>query len=355
MISKPVICYLADSGSHHTKRWAQAIAGRNYDVVIISLRDAPVDGVKVVVLRPPPLLGKMGYLTTVPEIRRALNRLRPALVHAHYASSYGFLASIAGRHPLIVSCWGTDIFEFPRRSILHKAIVRSALQRADRVLATGKALAAETGKYTDKEVMVTPFGVDTKTFEPSCEQRPHAPTIGIVKPLNDRYYGFSTLIESFRLVVAKCPDACLAIVGDGPDRPMIESRIAELGLTQAVTIRAEVPHAEVPDVIRGFDVMALPSNAESFGVVALEAASCGVPVVASNVGGLSEVVHDGKTGYLVPPGNAQRLANRLLELLTTPDLRRTLGRQGRALVLEKYQWHDCVDRVDAIYRGLLEP
>ena len=351
MSSNPIICYLADSGSHHTQRWAQAFARRNYTVVILSLRDIPVEGVQVVALRPPPPLRKVGYLTTLLRIRKALNQLRPAIIHAHYASSYGLLAAIADRHPLIISCWGTDIFEFPRRSILHRAILKRTLSRADVILATGEALAAEAGKYTEKKITITPFGVDIEMFKPSVVRAPRPPTVGIVKPLRDRYYGF-TNTEAFHLVVSRQPDARLVIVGDGPDRSMIESRISQLGLNRSITILPEVPHVDIPAIVRGFDVMVLPSNAESFGVVALEAASCEVPVVASNIGGLPEVVSDGKTGFLVAPGNVPQLADRLLQLLTTPELRQEFGRQGRALVREKYDWQKCVDRVEDVYMDL---
>lgn len=353
MTSKAVICYLADARSEHTRRWALAFASRDYGVVILSFRDALIDGAQVVNLRSSTRLGTVGYLATLPRIFSALNEIRPAIIHAHYASSYGLLASLAHRHPLVVSCWGSDIFEFPHRSALHHATLSWTLSGADTILATGQALAAETNKYTNKKVTITPFGVDTEIFKPSIERGPRSPTIGIIKPLIDRYYGFTTLVDAFRLIVSRRPDARLVIVGDGPDRSIIESRIAQLNLSESVEILPQVPHRDVPNIMSGFDVMVLPSNAESFGVVALEAAACEVPVVASNVGGLPEVVIEGRTGYLVPPRDPVELAERVIRLVESSDLRRTFGRQGRIMVLERYAWPTCVDRMESVYRDLL--
>ena len=93
----------------------------------------------------------------------------------------------------------------------------------------------------------------------------------------------------------------------------------------------------------------MPSRAEAFGVAALEAQACGLPVVASNVGGLPEVVRDGETGLLVPPEAPQALAAALMTLIQDPQLRADMGRNGREWVLERYEWRHNVDEMLGIY------
>jgi glycosyltransferase involved in cell wall biosynthesis len=125
--------------------------------------------------------------------------------------------------------------------------------------------------------------------------------------------------------------------------------IHRLGIADRVTVSGSVPHAEVPATLRRFDVYAMPSLSESFGVAALEASSCGVPVVASSVGGTPEVIRHGETGFLVPPCDPTALADALAELLREPERRHAMGRAGRAFVKGHYEWATCVDRMEALY------
>src|SRR5207244_4938639 len=106
------------------------------------------------------------------------------------------------------------------------------------------------------------------------------------------------------------------LVGDGPDRDAIEHQVDGLSLRKDVRFLGKVE--TVGDVLRGADLFLLPSATESFGLAALEAMACGVPVIASAAGGLPEVVEDGKTGFLVPPGDVAAMAERALRVLENP-------------------------------------
>ena len=88
------------------------------------------------------------------------------ILHAHYASSYGLLGALANFHPFILSIWGADIFSFPKKSFLHRYIFNFNLRVADKILSTSQIMAKEIKKYTNKEIIVTPFGIDINTFKP---------------------------------------------------------------------------------------------------------------------------------------------------------------------------------------------
>jgi len=115
---------------------------------------------------------KLSYLMTLPSVNRAIHSFKPDLVHAHFASSNGLLGALANFHPFIVSVWGSDIFDFPEVSPVHRAIMRFNLSKADRLLSTSMVMARQTSKFTDKHIDVTPFGVDTRQFSPAANP-PH--------------------------------------------------------------------------------------------------------------------------------------------------------------------------------------
>jgi len=140
----------------------------------------------------------------------------------------------------------------------------------------------------------------------------------------------------------------LRLVGDGPDRPRIEADVAARGLAADVDFLGE--RGDLPEVLRDADLFLLPSETESFGLAALEAMACGVPVVASAVGGLVEVVADGEAGFLRPVGDVAALADAAARLLADEPLRRAMGAAARRTAETHYRIDPAIDRYVDIYR-----
>ena len=219
-----------------------------------------------------------------------------------------------------------------------------------------------TGLYgaMPQRVSVVPCGVDTLRFRPMnrdrvrCklglpENEPIVLFVGRIEPLK----GIDVLIEA----AAKVDGAfrVLVVGGDGKDAERIESLTvlaSVLGLKERITFMDAVPHAELPLYYNAADVCVVPSYYESFGLVALEAMACGVPVVASRVGGLKDTVIDGRTGYLVPWRCPEPFAERLELLLSNEPLRRKLGREARAAA-ERFRWSEVAARVEDVYHDLV--
>lgn len=344
------IALLGDAQSPHVSRWAGYFAAQGWAVHVISLRPGEIPGVAVHHLRPwwP---GRIGYPTVVPLLRSLLRRIRPVLVHAHYATSYGLLGVLGGVRPLIVSMWGSDVFEWPHRGPLQRAMLRFNLRHANVLCATSRGLAEAARPYAPagRYIEVTPFGVDLARFAP---KEPHAgpPVIGTARALEWRY-GIDLLIRAFARL--DHPAARLVIVGEGPQRAEYEALVRELGLAGRVELPGWVDPGAIPETYRSFDVFVAPSRLEAFGVAVLEAAASGLPSVVSRVGGLPEVVQDGVTGLLVPPEDPEALAQALDELLRDPERRRRMGEAARHFVESRYRWEDTAERMERLYRELL--
>jgi N-acetyl-alpha-D-glucosaminyl L-malate synthase BshA len=150
--------------------------------------------------------------------------------------------------------------------------------------------------------------------------------------------------------VRKKLPATLVLVGDGPDRDATEHQVDELGLRKDVRFLGKVE--DVGDVLRGADLFLLPSATESFGLAALEAMACGVPVIASAAGGIPDVVEDGKTGFLAPPGDVTTMAQRALGVLEDPALHERLKRNAAARALE-FSADRIVPRYEKLYEEVL--
>ena len=351
------------ANSIHLQRWSNALARAGLRLHVATLHTALATGwlpeVTLHRLRPS---GAVGYIGAVPALRRLLHAQRFDLVHAHYATGYGVLATLANSRPRLVSVWGSDVDDFPDKSMLHAALLRRVLRSADALAATSQALARRVHQLLPlrppaQQLHLTPFGVDTERFAPAVASRPVGAqlVIGSSKGLADTY-GIDVLLRAYAQLpqVNRHGQALqLRLLADGPQAAEYRQLADVLGLQGRVHFGGGLPHAHMPAALNELDVFVAPSRRESFGVSVLEASACALPVVASAVGGLPEVVQHGVTGLLVPPGSVAALAAALTTLADDAALRRSMGRAGRQMVQAHYAWPSCVAQMLAVYDQVL--
>ena len=295
----------------------------------------------------------------LPSLRR--DRRRVDLVHGHQGEDIATLAlallSVAvHRCPLVVTLHCSVRHTFAGRSpkarvlrLVGGAVERAAVRRAAAVVVLvprTAELLREDG-VPEEKVHVLPSGFDPTLFERPTEDRfpgvPH-PRIGYVGRLAEQKRP-DLLVEAFGDLTAP---ASLVLVGDGPLRGRVEAAVRRSPARDRITLRGFVPHAEVPAVLRSLDLLVLPSIYEEMGSVLAEAMACGLPVVASDVGGIPDVVRDGETGILVPPGDVVALTKALDGVLGDDELRARLSAEA-ALQARRYSWPGLAARVAALY------
>lgn len=300
-----------------------------------------------------PVWKKISYLRRIWKIRKFVHEQRPDIFHAHYASSYGLLGRLCNYHPFVISVWGSDVYEFPRKSWLTRGILKSNLGSADRICSTSHAMARETQRYTNKNILVTPFGIDIKEFKTIKRPKGNNRIIGTIKGLENKY-GIDTLIKAFSLIHYRFPDVKLRIIGSGPGKRDYVELANRLGLSQEVEFKERISHEQVPTHLNEFDIFIALSRNESFGVAVVEAMGCGVPVVVSNVGGLPEVVTNEINGFCVEPDSPADAAAKIETLLNDDELRARFSKNGRNHVLEKYDWTQNATLMKRIYMDLID-
>jgi glycosyltransferase involved in cell wall biosynthesis len=325
-------------------RSAEDVAGRFVADAVESLREA---GVEVEVVSPLSFAhfgvayghGVVGNLRRRPWLalflpamllsftRAARRASRDAdLVHAHWLPT-GLVAAWTGR-PFVVQLWGTDV-ELARRS---PWLARRILRRARLVICASTELAEAAAALGAREVRVIPGGVDVPETVGEPDEPPHVLYAGRLSPEK----GVLELVEAARGLP-------LVVAGDGP----LRDRVPEaLGF---------VPHDELLRLYERAAVVACPSHREGYGVVCAEAMAHGRPVVASAVGGLLDLVVDGETGLLVPPGDVAAFRGALERLLGDPGLRNRLGRAAGERAREYLSWERSTALTLAAYDDALRP
>jgi len=298
------------------------------------------------------------YLTVTGQVRRIIRAVKPDLLHAHYAAGYGTLGRLARFHPYVLSVWGSDVFDVPTRSPMHRLLIMKNLECADHVCSTSQFMAAHTRHYYAGPITVTPFGVDCRFFRPNSRLPLDSGefVVGTIRSLEESY-GIEYLIRGFALFSSRYRgfrELRLVIGGDGSLKEKLQHLARELGVAQQTRFLGQVPYDNVPELLNSFSVFAAVSVFESFGVGVLEASACGLPVIVSTVGGLREVMVDGVTGIPVPPRDHNVIAEAMQKFIEDEDLRSRMGVAGRNFVLQHYEWHKTAPIMETLYLETME-
>ena len=230
-------------------------------------------------------------------------------------------------------------------------IIKYNLKKADYILSTSNVMKKETEKYTNKEIKVTPFGVDINKFYPNKVESDEI-IIGTIKTLEEKY-GVQYLVKAFKQVKEenKDLDIKLRIGGKGSQEDYLKNLCRELNIENDVTFLGFVKPDDVIKEFQRFDISVFPStlDSESFGVAAVESEACGTPVIVSNVGWLMESTKPNETSLVVEKKSVEDLAEKLNILVRDKDLRIKMGKAARKFVEDNYSLEKNFEYINKIY------
>lgn len=356
------ICYLADINSAHTHKWLNYFKNKGYDIHVISLGNGEYEGVNVHcldvtdnVMKKASDKNKLQYIKKIKRVKELVNEIKPDILHAHYATSYGLLGALADYHPYIISAWGSDVYDFPIKSPVHKMMLKYNLKKADYIFSTSNVMKEETQKYTNKNIEVTPFGVDINRFAPRRTEKDEV-VIGTIKTLEEKY-GIQYLVKAFAQLKDRNPDMNLKlrIGGKGSQEDYLKGLCRDLKIYNDVTFLGFVNPDDVVKEFQNFDIAVFPStlDSESFGVAAVEAESCGTPIVVSEVGGLMESTKPGITSLVAKKASVEDLRDKIDMLVKDKELRLKMGTAARKFVEDNYNLEDNFAYVDKLYKEIV--
>lgn len=353
------VIFISGADSIHTVRWINTLSEKGIDIVLISLKDHEnFEGninknIKIIYL---PVKGKKGYYLNYFVINRIIRKEKPDIVNVHYASGYGTLGRFIKFKNKLLNVWGSDVYDFPNQSKLKEYILIKNLSSYKAIASTSKCMAEETKKYIkNKKIYITPFGVDINLFKNlNYKKDKNKIIIGIVKTLAPKYgieYMIKAIKELENLLKKEIFDKIeVHIYGEGCLQQELEKLVMNLNLKEKIKFLGYIKNTDVPKAINKMDIFVVPSVLESFGVAAVEAMACEVPVIVSDAEGLKEVVSNNETGFVVPKKNYKMIAEKLKILILNQKLRKEFGKNGRKRVLDLYEWNNNVDNMIRIYK-----
>ena len=343
------ICIFAKPDAVHTRRVVAGLVERGFSVRVMFNGPGEVPGATYEPFKVPDL-------KVHKPMRRDLRRYRYLraifdrhdLVAAFFLHHWALDREAVGDGRLVVWPWGSDVCPPPVGTAPSAATLnrrRTMLRSATDICTCGEWFADQVADFAGvrrRRISICPLGVDTNRFRPGDGER-GGMIVGFMKGFGGAY-GSTDWVRAIPRVVTAHPATRFEMVGGGPLLDQCRQLAHRLGVDGAIDWLPPQPHDRMPDIISRWTVSVMPSLTESFGVAALECAACGVPVVASRVGGFCETVRDGQTGLLTDPNDPRGLADAVIGLLSDPARRRAMGDAGRRFVIERYEWRDCADR-----------
>ncbi|MDP1650922.1 MAG: glycosyltransferase [Rubrivivax sp.] len=355
------LCLLGDANSVHLRRWAQEMLGRGWRVSVLTARPQPIDGVEQRVLAP--VARPTDWLWRVGAARRHLQELAPDLVHAHYVTSYGTLAAVCNRHPLVMTAWGSDLLVTPRRSAVLRWLTGWTLGRADLVTGDSLDLVAAIDAYRPRRGAVRiHWGADTTRFHPVPWAGKPGFGIASLRAWDDNYR-IQTIVAALALLLQAAPDAPaqLHLLGGGPREAALRAQVRTLGLQDHVVFHGRVDDAAMQAVLAQCKVSVSVPLSDATSVAMLESMACGLPVLASELPANREWLGD-NDGLWVPAGGAEKgaddaaaaaLAASLQALWQDEARAQRLGQRNLARIQRDGRREAQMDAMSALYERLL--
>jgi N-acetyl-alpha-D-glucosaminyl L-malate synthase BshA len=368
-----IACYPTYGGSGvMATELGQALAGRGHEVHLFSYArpmrlPACRHGVEFhpVTVSSYPLFHYPPYdLALSSTLREVMAARELDVVHVHYAVPHALSAYLARemlpgcRTKILTTLHGTDT-TILGRDPSYRDVIRFGLQKSDAVLCVSEWLAQQTREVFDFSgpITVVPNFVDQDRFRPRSDETIRHELGGDEHALLLHTSNFRPLkraMDTLDVLERLGTDgrALLVLVGDGPDLPLVREAAHRRGLSDRVRVLGEIPDAET--ITAACDVALFPSESESFGLAALEALACGVPVVAARGGGLPDVVLQGETGYLRPVGDTAGMAEDVARLLGDPALRERMGQAGVDRASQLFSLDKALAQHEALYASLVD-
>lgn len=349
------ICFVGSANSSHLVKWCQWFSVHGHELHVISftpgeIPDATVHVIDLKVDVNGSDFGKLKYLTTGKQIKKLVQAIKPDVINVHYATSYGLAVALSGIKDYVLSVWGSDIFDFPERSLAHRLLLKYSLHKARYLFSTSQTMADEAVKYTKKKFLITPFGVDMELFSPArrTKKSDQPFVIGTVKTLSS-LYGIDYILKAAAIIREEHPEMNIAlrIAGSGPQAEEYRVLVSTLGISDITSFLGYISQEKAAEEWANMDVAVIPSvSYESFGVAAVEAQACGVPVIVSDVGGLMETTSPGKSSIVVPRRDEKAIAEAIVHLYQDAALRKSMGLEGRKNVVGKYELNQCFRHIE---------
>lgn len=291
----------------------------------------------------------VGILVFWAHVLMTQQKINPDIIHVQSISNAlpAVIAKILFKKPFVVWGRGTDVY---LADWFTKLISKIIIKNADSVIALTNDMKQKIQAVYSRDIFVIPNGIDLEKYSriPKNSKKVNGITILFVGRLHP-VKGVQYLIEAMAIIHQEMPGVKLIIVGEGIEREKLEGLTKQLDLKGCIQFVGRVPQEKIPLFMQQADIFVLPSLAEGFPNVLLEAMACGLPIVATRVGGIPEIIEDGRNGFLVNPKKPDEIADKLLFISRNKSITWKISKNNKEKV-KKYNWNNIVSNLEEIYR-----
>jgi len=314
-----------------------------------------------------PFLLPFFVIASVVNLINVAKKMRAQVIHAHWVLPNGFSAALASKIlkiPFIISLHGSDIY-MADKNFLFRAVARWVFSQSSYVTACSQELYDRAKKINPGiKIKLLAWGADPNVFKP-LDNRDKirakygwAPDEIIITTLGRFVYkkGFDQLISIIPDLKSIQTNFRVVIGGSGPLGEILKEQVVQMNIKELVSFPGQIPWNEVPEFLAASDIFVLPSQRDKAGnldglpTVLLEAMACGLPCVASDVGGVSLVINHQENGFLIKSDSRKELTDSLIELINNQILRRKLSQQSRSSIVNQFNWDNVSEQFEKLFR-----
>jgi len=283
------ICYIADASSIHVTEWAKFFLNKGHEVSIISDINSPIDGIPIYYIgdclgrhRIPIISAALQITRKVKAIKNILQKIKPDIVHAHYATNYGYLTAKSGFHPFFLTCHGSDIL-IDLKINISKYFVKYAIKKAVLITTPSKPMAdiVKNLGIPEKKIHILQYGIDTIQFNNVIKKEK---PVRIISTRNiTPKYRLDVLVDAACSINKKYPDLIFDILGDGSEKMTLEKKVQVSGLANNTIFHGNINHTDIQKYYQNAHIYVTTSPTDGLSISLLEAMACGCyPVVPDN-------------------------------------------------------------------------
>ncbi len=351
------ICLLGNINSVHLQRWASQLNKKGHKIDVISFeKTSPLENITIHHIKRK-IPTKLDYIFNISSIKKLIHSIKPDVVHAHYLTSYGFIAACTGFRPLVVSAWGSDVLISPQKNLLLKFFVRFTIKKACLIHSLANFVEKNLIDLGAKpnQIVVLPFGIDKSLMEQIGSKSFKEPTSLIIISTRslDYIYNVELLIKSLPYIIKKYNTLECLIIGDGGQRKKLEKLSRSLGVKNNVNFLGNLPHNQLLEQLKRADIFISTSFSDMNNVSLNEAMACGLFPICTDIPANREWIKDEINGFLVPTNSSFILAKKIIEAYENKQLINDAKKTNLKIIRERAILDDNISKMEKFYEKVI--
>ncbi len=352
------ICLLADGESIHTMRWCQHFYELGYEIHLITFKNVKLENINVHYVNSGDIKvagGNWRVIFKYKEIRKIVNEIKPNILHALYATSYGLIGALSGFHPYIVTPLGSDILISPNESIIYRSLLKYTFKKADWITSMAphmKEAIIQLG-VSDKKIGDIIFGINTDVF--NRKQRKISSAEFIITSIRnfEPVYNIPHFLRSIALVKHKIPNLKVVLLGDGSLKESLLALVVELKINDITSFKGKVSQNKVVETLNQSHVFCTVSLSDGNSLSLIEAMACGTYPIATDILANREWIKEDVNGSFVKINDVQGLADVIYKVYLNFDniIEKAMNESDR-IITEKGTWQINMLKMENTYNEL---